>query len=133
VLFRLLALFIVVPLVELYLLLLVGRAIGPLFTILIVVLTGILGGYLARREGLVVLRKIRGRLQAGGIPESELLDGAIILVSGALLITPGMATDLLGVLGLFPLTRKFFRRLATRRFQRSVSQGTIDVEFKVKD
>ncbi len=132
-LFNLLALFVAVPLIELYLLLLVGRAIGALYTIMIVVLTGILGGYLARREGLFVLGRVREKLDAGELPGGELLDGAIILVSGALLITPGMATDFLGLLGLFPLTRQFFKRLGTRRFQRSVSRGTIDVEFKIED
>lgn len=132
-LFKLLGLFVLVPLVELYLLLLVGRAIGALYTVMLVVLTGILGGYLARREGLSVLRKIRAKLQASGIPESELLDGAIILVAGALLITPGMATDLLGLLGLFPLTREFLKRLVTGRLKRSLSRGTIDVKLKVED
>jgi UPF0716 protein FxsA len=133
VLFKLLALFIIVPLVELYLLLLVGRMIGALYTILIVVLTGILGGYLAKREGFAVLGRVRGRLEAGELPGGELLDGAIILVSGALLITPGMVTDFLGLLGLLPLTRKWFKRIVTKRFQRLVNHGAIDVEFKVED
>jgi UPF0716 protein FxsA len=95
VLLKLLVLFIAVPLVELYLLLLVGRVIGALYTILIVVLTGGLGGFLAKREGLAVLRRVRERLNAGERPGGELLDGAIILVAGALLITPGMVTDFL--------------------------------------
>jgi UPF0716 protein FxsA len=133
VLLRLLVLFVAVPLVELYLLLLVGRAIGSLWTVLIVVLTGILGGYLARREGLAVLRRIQEKLEVGELPGGELLDGAIILISGALLITPGMVTDALGLLGLFPLTRIFFKKIATKRLQRLVHQRAIDVEFKVED
>ena len=132
-LFKLLALFVAVPLVELYLLLLVGRVIGALWTVLIVVLTGILGGFLARREGLAVLRRVGEKLDAGELPGGELLDGAIILVSGALLITPGMVTDLLGVLGLLPITREWLKQITTRRFRRMVESGTIDVEFKVED
>lgn len=132
-LFKLLALFVAVPLVELYFLLLVGRVIGAPWTVLIVVLTGILGGFLARREGLAVLRRVGEKLDAGELPGGELLDGAIILVSGALLITPGMVTDLLGVLGLLPITREWLKQITTRRFRRMVESGTIDVEFKVED
>jgi len=130
---KLLVLFIAVPLVELYLLILVGQVIGALWTVLIVVLTGILGGFLAKREGLAVLRRVREKLDAGELPGDELLDGAIILVSGALLITPGMVTDFLGLLGLLPLTRKWFKRIVTKRFQRLVNHRAIDVEFKVED
>jgi len=133
VLLKLLVLFTAVPLVELYLLLLVGRVIGALWTILIVVLTGGLGGLLAKREGLAVLRRVRERLDGGELPGDELLDGAIILVAGALLITPGVVTDFVGLLGLLPLTREWFKRIATKRFQRLVDQGAIDVEFKVED
>lgn len=132
-LLKLLVLFTAVPLVELYLLLLVGRVIGALWTILIVVLTGGLGGLLAKREGLAVLRRVRERLDGGELPGDELLDGAIILVAGALLITPGVVTDFVGLLGLLPLTREWFKRIATKRFQRLVDQGAIDVEFKVED
>ncbi|MFQ6090741.1 MAG: FxsA family protein [Candidatus Bipolaricaulia bacterium] len=131
--FKLLAVFVAVPLVELYLLLLVGRVIGAFWTVLIVVLTGVLGGFLAKREGLAVLRRVRERLDGGELPGDELLDGAIILISGALLITPGMVTDLLGLLGLLPLTRRWFKQMATRRFRRSVRRGAIDVEFKIED
>lgn len=132
-LLKLLVLFTAVPLIELYLLLLVGRVIGALWTILIVVLTGGLGGLLAKREGLAVLRRVRERLDGGELPGDELLNGAIILVAGALLITPGVVTDFLGLLGLLPPTREWFKRIVTKRFQRLVDHGAIDVEFKVED
>lgn len=131
--FKLLALFVIIPLGELYLLLLVGRAIGAVYTVLIVILTGMVGGYLARREGLAVLGRVRERLDAGELPGGELLDGAIILVAGALLITPGMVTDLLGLWGLLPPTRGWLRRRVTRRLQQSVRRGAIDVEFETED
>jgi len=130
---RLLVLFIIVPLIELYLLLLVGHLVGALWTLLIIVLTGCLGGYLARREGFSVLRRIREGLDMGELLRGELLDGAVILISGALLITPGMVTDFLGLLGLLPLTRRWLRRIATRRFHRMTEDGVIDVEFEVED
>lgn len=132
-LFKLLILFIFVPLVELYLLLRIGGLIGALPTVLLVILTGILGGYLAKREGLSVLTRIKERLNSGELPGDELLDGAFILISGALLITPGILTDFLGFLGLIPPTRALLKRFAIKRFQGTVARGATDVEFKVEN
>jgi UPF0716 protein FxsA len=128
--FKLLLLFICVPLGELYLLLLLGRYIGALNTVLIVILTGVIGGYLTRREGLSTLRKIREKLSKSKLPGGELLDGAFILISGVLLITPGIITDLLGFLGLVPLTRKVMKRIVLKRLKRAIESGQISVYIK---
>ncbi|MCY4442050.1 MAG: FxsA family protein, partial [Deltaproteobacteria bacterium] len=90
---RLLLLFTVVPLVELYLLIEVGSVIGGLNTILLVLGTGALGAFLARLEGLRTLGQIQRNLNQGIVPAEEMVDGVIILVAGLLLITPGILTD----------------------------------------
>lgn len=134
-------LFISVPLIELYLLFEVGKLIGLLNTILLVVITGMIGGYLAKREGLSCLSNIREKLDSGFLPGSELLDAGFILASGALLITPGIITDALGFLGLTPFSRRFLKRWIKKKFKKSfatkINKGTkenhISVEYEVKD
>src|SRR4030042_5848079 len=107
-LFKLFLLFTIVPLIELALLIKVGTYIGVLPTIIIVVLTGILGAALAKYEGLSVLNQIRGTLSEGNIPGDEMLDGLLILVGGSLLLAPGFLTDILGYTMIIPFTRQFF-------------------------
>ena len=102
---RLLIAFTAVPILELFLLVELGTVIGVAPTILLVVLTGLLGAYLTRREGLGVLRRIQKDLHEGRPPTDSLLNGAVILISGALLLTPGLVTDLIGFLGLIPTSR----------------------------
>ncbi|MHC4267758.1 MAG: FxsA family protein [Planctomycetota bacterium] len=109
-LFRLILLFTVIPLIELYLLIQVGRYLGTLPTITIVLITGIIGGLLARSQGLSVQRKIRVDLQNGIIPTDSLFDGLFILIAGALLITPGMITDVFGFALMVPGFRSWFKR-----------------------
>ena len=101
-LIRLILLFTVVPLIELYLLIQVGRYLGTLPTIMIVLITGIIGGLLARSQGLNVQRQIRADFQNGIIPTDSLFDGLFILIAGALLITPGMITDVFGFVLMVP-------------------------------
>jgi len=106
---RLLLLFVVVPLVELTLLVRLGEAIGLANTILIIVLTGVVGTALARRQGMGVWRRFNERVAQGQMPGNEIMDGLIILVCGALLMTPGVLTDVVGLLGLIPVTRNLAR------------------------
>ena len=113
---RLLILFIVVPLIELVILIDIGRLIGTVPTIVIVIGTGILGAYLARREGFRTLFTIRHKLQTGQLPADELLDGLIILIAGALLITPGIITDCFGFLMLYSPSRARFKSYLKKRF-----------------
>lgn len=126
---RLLALFLITPVVELALLIQLGQYIGFWPTVGIIVLTGLIGSLLAKREGLGIWRRFNERLQAGEIPGEELLDGVIILVSGALLITPGVFTDLFGFIGLIPFTRAVVRKAVNRRIQRGLQKGTMSVMF----
>lgn len=124
---RLLLLFIIVPAVELLLLIQMGRWIGTLPTVGIIVLTGIVGAYLTRQQGLQVLTRIRGEMQNGKMPGEALLEGAMILVAGAVLMTPGILTDTLGFLLLIPQSRKLFRRLTWRQIQRMIQRGQVRV------
>lgn len=128
---RLLLLFLLTPAVELALLIQVDRVIGFWPTIGLIVVTGIVGSHLARREGLSTWRALNNRLQDGDLPGAELADGIIILIAGALLITPGILTDVLGFLGLIPFTRVYLRRFVMRWFKRKMEKGTMQVQFGV--
>jgi UPF0716 protein FxsA len=110
----LLALFIVVPLVEIYVIIQVGQTIGPWWTILLLVLDSILGSWLIKREGSRAFRALREALDSGRMPAKELADGALILIGGTLMLAPGFVTDGLGILMILPFTRPFFRRALTR-------------------
>jgi UPF0716 protein FxsA len=107
--------FFVVPLVELFVLLQVGQAIGVLNTIGLLVLMSILGGWLMKREGLGVVRRVQAAVNAGRVPGTELVDGFLILLGGALMLTPGFLSDVLGILLLVPPVRAVVRRVAARR------------------
>jgi UPF0716 protein FxsA len=109
----LLAAFVVVPLVEIYVLIQVGQAIGAWWTILILVADSILGTYLIRHEGGRAWRALQEALGSGRMPARELADGALILIGGTLMLTPGFVTDVLGILLILPFTRPVARRLLT--------------------
>ena len=121
--FRLLALFILLPLVELALLLQVGRWIGLGWTLAIVVVTGFLGATLARRQGLRAWLAIQAELRAGRMPGGTLVDGLLILIGGIVLLTPGLLTDLAGFLLLIPGSRSVLKRSLRRRFQQAIERG----------
>jgi UPF0716 protein FxsA len=110
----LVTLFIVVPLVEIYVIIQVGQAIGPWWTILLLILDSILGSWLIRHEGSRAWRALRQALDSGRMPAKELADGALILIGGTLMLAPGFVTDGFGILMILPVTRPLFRRLLTR-------------------
>jgi len=108
-LLRLFLLFTIAPAVELALLIYAGTRIGTLNTISIVILTAILGSVLVRHEGLSVLSRFRTNLAQGVFPTEEIFDGALVLVSGTLLLTPGFITDLIGLLLVIPAGRDLIK------------------------
>ena len=120
---KLLALFTVVPLIELYLLIKVGGQIGALATVAIVVGTGIAGAALARQQGARVWYQMQQEMESGRFPADRLIDGLLLLVAGALLVTPGLLTDLCGIVILIPLTRKPIREWVKGRLNRMMQQG----------
>ena len=129
-LFRVFLLFTCIPLVELYILLQIGSVIGAANTILLVVFTGVLGAYLAQREGIRTLRTIQALLARGEIPGAPLLDAFLILLAGVVLITPGVLTDLLGFLVLFPVTRARIRRWMQRHLERRFASADGTIYFR---
>lgn len=107
-------LFIGLPLLELYLVIQVGQVIGAGWTIALLVLDSVLGAIIVRREGGKAWRALREALSAGRMPHKELADGALVLIGGTLLLTPGFVTDAFGALLVLPLTRPFFRGVLAR-------------------
>lgn len=109
----LILLLVVVPLVEIYLLVQVGQLIGALPTVGLLLGLSLLGGWLLKREGSRAWRAFRAALQAGRVPAAEVADGALVIFGGALLLTPGFATDAIGLLCVLPGSRGVLRRLLT--------------------
>jgi UPF0716 protein FxsA len=121
----LLVLFIVVPIVEIYVIIQVGQAIGILPTIALLILDSILGSMLMRSQGRAAWRRLNEALAEGRVPGREVLDGALIIFGGALLLTPGFTTDILGALLLIPPTRAIVRAILVRRFAGRIVTGAI--------
>ncbi len=122
-LIRLILLFTIIPLIELYLLIQAGRYLGASTTIMIVLITGLIGGLLARSQGLSIHRQIRIDLQNGIIPTDSLIDGLFVLIAGALLITPGIITDVFGFTLMIPVLRGWLRNWLKERFRRKLESG----------
>ncbi len=101
------ALFILIPILEVYLLIQVGSWIGVVPTVLLVITTAMMGISLLKSQGLSTLMEAQQNLASGRLPAFQLMEGAALLVSGALLLTPGFVTDFIGFLGLAPVTRKW--------------------------
>lgn len=109
--------FFLVPLGEIYLLIKVGGLIGAMPTIGLVILTAALGAWMLRRQGFATLRRAQAALEQGILPARELLEGVILLIGGALLLTPGFITDILGFACLFPPTRLWLINQLIRHVQ----------------
>lgn len=124
---RLLLLFIVVPVVELVLLIEIGQRVGTAATIALIMGTGIVGASLARQQGVNTLARLRKDLDEGRLPAEAIVDGVLILVAAAVLITPGVLTDLFGFFCLIPVCRRVLSRNLKRRFERAVQEGRINV------
>jgi UPF0716 protein FxsA len=109
--------FLVVPLVEIWLLIEVGSVIGAIWTVILVVLTAMIGAALVRAQGLATLSRSQAQLRAGELPAVEMFEGVALIVAGALLLTPGFFTDIVGFTLLVPpLRRRLIRTVMERRF-----------------
>jgi UPF0716 protein FxsA len=117
----LILLFIAVPIAELAVIIQVGQAIGVWWTIAILVADSILGSMLMRSQGRAVWRRFNATLQSGRAPAREVADGVLVIFGGALLLTPGFLTDVLGLLFLLPPTRALIRRLFLRQAMRRIT------------
>ena len=112
--------FVVVPLVEIYVIIQVGQVIGPWWTILLLIADSILGSWLVKREGARAWRALRTALEERRMPARELADGMLILVGGTLILSPGFVLDAVGLLCILPLTRPIGRRLLSRVISRKL-------------
>jgi UPF0716 protein FxsA len=119
--------FTVVPLVELYLLLQVGKFLGVVPTVGLVLVTGALGAALARREGMRVVRGWQAALRSGESPSEGVISGVLILVAGVLMVTPGVLTDVLGVTLLVPPSRRWVALRLADAVDRRIADGRITV------
>jgi UPF0716 protein FxsA len=118
-LLALIAIFVLVPLAELYVIIkVVGPALGAPLTIALLAADSLAGAWLMKSQGRAVWRRFNEAIGAGRIPHREIVDGVLIIFGGAFLITPGFITDILGFLLLIPPTRSLFRRSLQRRLER---------------
>lgn len=118
---------IVLPALEIGLLLFSGKSIGVIPTVLLIIGTGILGAYLAKKQGLDTIRRLQQDLYYGRIPGDTILDGLCILVGGVVLLTPGFITDTFGFLLLFPITRNRIKPIILRVIRNLIDQNRITI------
>jgi UPF0716 protein FxsA len=121
--------FIVLPIAELFVLFKLGTSFGVLPTVALVLGTGFAGAALAKAQGMRTLRAMQSEMAAGKVPSRELMDGLAVLVGGALLLTPGLITDVMGLSLLFPPTRRALQLLARRWLERQMRTGAVRVSF----
>jgi UPF0716 protein FxsA len=105
---------IAIPIIELYVIVQVGQEIGVLPTLALLVIVSVAGAWLLRQQGTATWRRLQETLRRGEVPTKEVTDGALILLGGALLLTPGFVTDAVGLVLLFPVTRAVVKRVARR-------------------
>lgn len=108
-------LFLVVPIIEIYFLIQVGSSIGAFPTVVLVVATAVIGAFLLRQQGMSTLSRFQNNLATGVLPANEMMEGVLLIVGGALLMTPGFVTDTIGFLCLIPFTRQFIVKQITKR------------------
>lgn len=118
-------LFLVLPIIEIVVLIKVGsdELLGPLWTIFLVVLTAVVGAFLLRQQGLSTLARLKNNLSQGKIPAQEIIEGVLLAVGGALLMTPGFVTDTMGFLCLLPFSRQFIAKNIMKRSAHKMQDG----------
>ena len=126
---RLFLLFIVLPAAELALLIEIGRHLGTLVTLALIVVTGALGAGLARHQGLRVLEQVQRELAEGRLPAGPMLDGVLVLLAAAVLVTPGVITDAFGFLCLTPGFRSLVKREMLRRLERAAAEQRLHLHL----
>ena len=127
--FKIFLAFTLIPAAEIYLLIKIGSSIGALNTLLVIIITGFVGAYLARLQGMRTLLKIQSNLQQAIMPAEELIDALIILVAGIVLLTPGFLTDATGLLLLIPQVRFYFKRWLRKKFDQWIDGQNINFTY----
>ena len=119
--------FTLIPFFEIYLLIKIGYYLGAFNTILVVIVTGFLGAYLAKLQGIRTMTRVRESLNRGELPAEQMLDAVLIFVAGIVLLTPGFITDLAGIAILVPNTRFWFKRWLRKKFDQWISENRADI------
>ncbi|RZI53278.1 membrane protein FxsA [Aeribacillus pallidus] len=123
----LLIFFIVAPACEIGVLILSGKTIGVLPTVLLIILTGFVGAYLAKKQGMQAVRNLQKEIQYGRIPSNAILDAIAILVGGIMLLTPGFISDIVGLFLLFPITRNWIKPFLIQFIKKWIDKHTIHI------
>jgi UPF0716 protein FxsA len=124
--------FVVLPVVEIYVLIQIGQVIGAWWTVLLLLADGVFGSWLMKREGARAWRALREALEGGRMPARELADGALILVGGTLLVTPGFVSDVAGLFMVLPFTRPLARAALTRFLTRRFLAGPVAADPRTR-
>jgi len=119
--------FTLIPFSELYLLIKIGYYLGAFNTILVVIVTGLLGAYLAKLQGIKTMMRVRESMNRGELPAEEMLDALLIFVAGIVLLTPGFITDLAGLVILVPNTRSLFKQWLRKKFDQWISEHKTNI------
>lgn len=127
---KLIPLLIIMPILDLYILIRASQTMGFGITILLIILTGIAGYYLAKSEGKLVIRNINKEMSQGNVPGNELLSGFCILVGGFFLLMPGIITDIIGITMVIPGTRNYYKRYIERWLKRLINRGYTNILIK---
>ena len=125
--FKLFLLFTLIPIIELMILIDLGTSIGLAPTLGVVILTGALGAWAARTQGFYVVSRIQAEMAAGRLPGAEMVEGAMVLVGGVLLLTPGLLTDAAGFALMVPAVRAVVRGWLMRKFEKMIEEGKVHV------
>ena len=131
-LFKLMLLFTVVPIVELMILFRLGQYIGFQYTIILVLITGVVGALLSKSEGKGIIRRIKLDLSNGRVPADELINGLCVIVGGAMLLTPGILTDTVGFILVISPTRQVIIDTIKKKIKNMIHEGTLHFYFRNK-
>lgn len=126
-LFKLFLAFTLIPVLEIYLLIKIGYFLGAFNTIIVVIVTALLGASLARHEGIRTMMRVRESVNRGELPAEEMLDAVLIFIAGIVLLTPGFITDLAGIAILIPNARSWLKRWMRRKFDQWISENKADI------
>lgn len=127
---KLILLFTLMPIIELYLLFQIAKVTTPITTLIIVLITGVVGAYLAKSQGKVILTKIKTELNNGRMPGNELINGLCVLIGGALLLTPGLITDIVGFSLVIPGSRNIYKKYLQRKFRYMLEHEDLNFYFR---
>ena len=119
--------FTLIPFVEIYLLIKIGHYLGAFNTVIVVIVTGLLGASLARHEGMRTMMRVRESVNRGELPAEEILDAVLIFIAGIVLLTPGFITDLAGIAILIPNARTWLKRWLRRKFDQWISENRANI------